>query len=211
MKDPYSVLGVSRTADDEEIKKAYHKLARKYHPDNYSSNPDFAELANEKMQEINEAYEEIKRQRSSSYSSGTRGNTYTGNSSGNTAYMSIRIMINSGQFAQAEQALEGIRESERNAEWHYLKSIVLMRRGWTVDAMRELGIACGMDPTNAEYARTKAEFERRTGAYGGAYSGSARTPYGSASSSDSACDCCTSLICADCCCECMGGDLIRCC
>ena len=211
MKDPYSVLGVSRTADDEEIKKAYHKLARKYHPDNYSSNPDFAELANEKMQEINEAYEEIKRQRSSSYSSGGQSYTNTGSSSGASAYMSIRIMINSGQFAQAEQELEKISVSDRNAEWHYLKSIVLMRRGWTADAMRELGIACGMDPTNAEYARTKAEFERRTGAYGSTYAGSARTPYGRAAQNDSACDCCTSLICADCCCECMGGDLISCC
>ena len=210
MRDPYSVLGVSRSADDEEIKKAYHKLARKYHPDNYSSNPDFAELANEKMQEINEAYEEIKRQRSSSHSSSSSGNSYTGagsGGSGNNIYMSIRIMINSGQFAQAEQELERISEADRVAEWHYLKSIVLMRRGWTVDAMRELGIACGMDPTNAEYARTRAEFERRTGAYGSTYAGSGRTPYGRAANNDSACDCCTSLICADCCCECMGGDL----
>ena len=211
MKDPYSVLGVSRNADDEEIKKAYHKLARKYHPDNYSSNPDFAELANEKMQEINEAYEEIKRQRSSSYSSRGQSYTNTGSSSGGSSYMSIRIMINSGQFAQAEQELEKISASDRNAEWHYLKSIVLMRRGWAVDAMRELGIACGMDPTNAEYARTKAEFERRTGAYGSTYAGSSRTPYGRAAANDSACDCCSSLICADCCCECMGGDLISCC
>ena len=54
MKNPYSVLGVSPDADDEEIKKAYHRLVRKYHPDNYSSNPDFVELANDKMQEINE-------------------------------------------------------------------------------------------------------------------------------------------------------------
>ena len=56
MNDPYSVLGVSPNASDEEIKKAYRELARKYHPDNYQNNP-LADLAEEKMKEINEAYE----------------------------------------------------------------------------------------------------------------------------------------------------------
>ena len=58
MKDPYSVLGVSQNATDEEIKKAYREQARKYHPDNYVDNP-LSDLAEEKMQEINEAYDEI--------------------------------------------------------------------------------------------------------------------------------------------------------
>ena len=63
MNDPYSVLGVSPNASDEEIKKAYRELARKYHPDNYQNNP-LADLAEEKMKEINEAYETITKQRS---------------------------------------------------------------------------------------------------------------------------------------------------
>lgn len=62
MNDPYSVLGVSPNASDEEIKKAYRELARKYHPDNYQNNP-LADLAEEKMKEINEAYETITKQR----------------------------------------------------------------------------------------------------------------------------------------------------
>ena len=62
MNDPYSVLGVSPNASDEEIKKAYRELARKYHPDNYQNNP-LADLAEEKMKEINEAYDMIQRQR----------------------------------------------------------------------------------------------------------------------------------------------------
>ena len=62
MKDPYSVLGVSQSASDDEIKKAYRELARKYHPDNYQNNP-LADLAEEKMKEINEAYDAITKQR----------------------------------------------------------------------------------------------------------------------------------------------------
>lgn len=50
------------TASDEEVKKAYRNLARKYHPDNYHDNP-LADLAQERMKEINEAYEEIQTQR----------------------------------------------------------------------------------------------------------------------------------------------------
>ena len=63
MRDPYTVLGVSSNASDQEIKKAYRELARKYHPDNYVDNP-LADLAEEKMKEINEAYEAIQKQRS---------------------------------------------------------------------------------------------------------------------------------------------------
>ena len=58
MRDPYQVLGVPSTATDEEVKKAYRNLAKKYHPDNYHDDP-LADLAQEKMKEINEAYEEI--------------------------------------------------------------------------------------------------------------------------------------------------------
>ena len=58
MRDPYQVLGVPSTATDEEVKKAYRDLARKYHPDNYHDNP-LADLAQERMKEINEAYEAI--------------------------------------------------------------------------------------------------------------------------------------------------------
>ena len=64
MNDPYSVLGVSPSASDDDVKKAYRELARKYHPDNYHDNP-LADLASEKMKEINEAYDSITKSRES--------------------------------------------------------------------------------------------------------------------------------------------------
>ena len=63
MSDPYSVLGVKPDASDDAIKRAYRELARKYHPDNYQNNP-LADLAEEKMKEINQAYDTITKMRS---------------------------------------------------------------------------------------------------------------------------------------------------
>ena len=75
MNDPYKVLNVSPSASDEEVKKAYRDLARKYHPDNYHDNP-LADLAQEKMKEINAAYDEIiTARRSAKHTGGTAGSS----------------------------------------------------------------------------------------------------------------------------------------
>lgn len=108
MRDPYDVLGVSRSASDDEIKKAYHKLARQYHPDNFAgSGGAAAEGAEEKMKEINEAYDIIQKERSgkttnSGYSGGYGGSYNTYSSSGTTSFYQVRRLINEGKFSDAE-------------------------------------------------------------------------------------------------------------
>ncbi len=207
MKDPYSILGVSKKASDEEVKAAYKALVRKYHPDNYNDDNPLKELANEKMQEVNEAYDEIMRMRaggsSSSESSGFGGSSY----SSSTNYYEIRQTINARKFGDAEKQLLAIPQADRTAEWHYLVSVLLMHRNRTNDAMRELEIACSMDPSNIEYQKAKEMFNNTARNYGSAYyAGGAPVR----SSSDEACNCCANLLCMDCLCECLGGDLIRC-
>lgn len=211
MTDPYKVLGVSREASDEEIKKAYRELAKKYHPDNYTDSP-IADLVSEKMKEINEAYDTIQRQRASgnSYTSGsydTSGQSYdyTANSSSGSEFFNVRSAINNGRFSDAELILDSMPASSRNAEWNYLKGCVSIRRGWYYDAQKYIETACYMDPSNEEYRAMLNNLRAAANNYNSGYR-TVQTDNGC-----SACDICQSLICADCLCECCGGDLIRCC
>lgn len=204
MKDPYVVLGVDRNATDEQIKNAYRELARKYHPDHYSDNP-LSELAQEKMKEINEAYDQIMNSRRHRKSGTGAGNTYSGSSN----FADVRSLISSGKIEEAQELLDGVPVERRDAEWYFLNGTVLYRRGWFDNAFTSFATACRMDPTNPEYREAFARMQRSRGA------GFAGNPYRSAGNMGGggcdACDVCNTLICADCCCECMGGDLIRCC
>ena len=203
MKDPYSVLGVSRTATDDEIKKAYRELARKYHPDNYTNSP-LADLASEKMKEINEAYDTVQKERSgkgnSSYSSG--GNysygqsSYTGSSG--TSFAEVRRLINAGQYIQAENILDSTPSAGRDAEWNFLKGCICLQRGWYADAQRYIETACYMDPNNIEYRNARARMSGSAAGFGQPY----RTAGGLGGCS--ACDICAGLMCADCLCDCFG-------
>ena len=209
MTDPYKVLGVSPNASDDEIKKAYRALARKYHPDKYRDS-DLADLASEKMKEVNAAYEEIQNMRKNGGGQNTSGNGggygYGGGSSasGNPKYNEIRRYINNGNIAAAEQALYAIHEGDRTAEWNYLFGCVMVKKGQYVDAQRYFDMACSMDPYNQEYRAAREHLRRQASGYGGGYNTSGN-------GGCSTCDICQGLICADCCCECMGGDLISCC
>ena len=205
MSDPYKVLGVSPTASDDEIKKAYRDLARKYHPDKYAGS-DLAELAEEKMKEVNAAYEQIQQMRSGKGESG--GNTYRDFGSsygeGSGQFAEVRRALNNRDVERAQSLLDQIPPADRAAEWHYLSGCVAYNRGFYADAQRFFDTACNMDPSNAEYRNARQAMRGRTAGYGGGYNTAG-------SGGCSGCDVCQGLLCADCCCECMGGDLIRCC
>lgn len=214
MRDPYKVLGISPNATDVEVKNAYRALARKYHPDNYDASNPLADLASEKMKEINEAYDEIMdmRKNGSRASGSSDSYSYAGGAENasqthRNEFNAVRDLINRRRMKDAENTLARMPASARGAEWHYLESLVLMHKGFVNDAMRELEIACSMDPNNVEYQQAKQMFNQTASGYG-------RNYYGSAPAYNrgcDACDVCNGLICADCCCECMGGDLISCC
>ena len=218
MTDPYQVLGVSPSATDEQIKNAYRELARKYHPDNYANNP-LADLAQEKMKEINEAYDQIQRQRKQQQSSRSgQGYSQGGYSQsgysrgyagqGGSQFADIRQLLNANRVSDAEELLEGIPQSRRDAEWYFLRGRVFYVRGWLDQAYNYYVRANQMSPGNAEYqtALNQLMWQRNTGRPAGGY-GDYRNVQ---TSGASGCDMCMGLICADTCCECMG-DLISCC
>jgi len=216
MNDPYQILGVSESASDEEVKKAYRDLARKYHPDNYHDNP-LADLAQEKMKEINAAYEEINKRRSGSSvrggyggysgsygsSGGARGGyqqygQYSGGSS--SVLQQVRIAIQNGDISRAEALLANYQD--HNAEWNYLRGVVCFRRGWMDEAKRYYQTACQMDPSNAEYRQALDYMEHGTKS---AYQPGHQTTFGT--------DFCGGNLCLPLCCTyslCNGGWIFCC-
>ena len=147
--DPYKVLGVTPQTSDDDVKRAYRELARKYHPDNYVNNP-LADLAETRMKEINEAYDMIMNERRNpaggssgqqqsyggAYNSqqygGYQQRTYTGANA--ALYSQVRQAINQGNLGMAEALLQ--RAAGRDAEWFYLTGTVYYRKGWYVRVFR---------------------------------------------------------------------------
>lgn len=210
MSDPYQILGVDRSADDDEIKKAYHDLARKYHPDKYRDS-DLADLAEEKMKEINDAYDRIRKERaeggsrqdtgyggsSAGYgsSTGSYGGTGYGGYSGSRGYTgagaeqfaAVRSYINQNRIAEAEAVLTGMGAELRGAEWHFLIGCVMVRRGNYADAGRHFDYACEREPYNEEYQNAREALRRRSATY-------TQTEFSPGCGS-----LCTAILCADCC------------
>ena len=110
MKDPYEVLGVSRTASESEIKAAYRNLAKKYHPDNYTDSP-LADLAEEKMKEVNEAYDAIMQEKKNGGSAYGSAGGYGGSYNASSEYANVRVMIQQNRLDEAE------RTSRERVQW----------------------------------------------------------------------------------------------
>lgn len=193
MNNPYDYLGVSRNATEQQIMDAYRRIAGQIQNSGLSESE-----INAKTAELDSAYDAVlaeKRGTSSYQSSGTSYYQQSG-----SQFSDVRQCLEADRVDDAQTILDGIPQSMRTAEWHYLKGVIHQRRGWLNEAYRCYQTACSIDPSNQEYA---AAFN--------AMNNNARGGYRTRKDGASACDICSGLICADCCCECMGGDLIPCC
>lgn len=218
MSDPYSVLGVDRNAPDEEIKKAYRRLSRKYHPDANINNPHKDE-AEARFKEVQQAYQQIMDERERGYASGAGG--YTGESSAGRDYSygpfggfdpfgsyagghqdntdphlrAAANYIRSGHYQEALNVLEGIKD--RNALWYFYSASANSGLGNNVTALEHAREAVRLEPENMQY---RMLLERMEG--GGTWYQQRQTMYGYPGSFDSSCCvklCVANLLCNLCC------------
>jgi molecular chaperone DnaJ len=217
MRDPYEVLGISRDATDEEVKKAYRKLSRKYHPDANINNPHKDE-AEEKFKEVQTAYRQIMdertgRKRTTDYGGyGSQGaqNEYQEN----PEFQAAANYINAGHFREALNVLNNM--SARTALWYYLHAAANAGMGSTEEALRDARTACDMEPGNQEYQYLYQQisggwYDYMGRAYG--YGGSPCTQDGEASACSRWAGACLTLLCCTSCFGAYGGGLplICCC
>ena len=172
--DPYKVLGIAPGATDEEIKRAYRNLSRKYHPDANVNNPDRAQ-AEEKFKEVQMAYDQIMKQKQQGYS---YGSGYGSSASGESVEMQAAAnYIRNRCFKEALHVLDGI--SDRTARWYYYSAIANAGSGNNVTAKEHASQAVNMEPSNMEYRQLQQQLEfggtwyqSRGGEYERPYSGS---------------------------------------
>ncbi len=185
MQDPYAVLGLSPDASDEDVKRAYRKLAKKYHPD---VNPG-DEMAARKMNEVNEAYDRIKNPTSYQTPSGGGGgayggNTYTGYGDPFTAWYeaqrkaqeeyersipseirAAKHFLQLRRYSDALQALAGMKESDRTAQWYYYSALANSGLGNRMLAVDHAKRACQMEPSNVQYRQVLEQLEQHGTVY----------------------------------------------
>ncbi len=203
MNNPYEVLGVPRTATNDEVKKAYRQLCKKYHPDSYVNNP-LADLAEEKFKEVQAAYEQIMKERENgaySYSTGSQSYSSAGSGQETVELQAARNYINSRHFREALNVLANIHN--RTAMWYYYSAIANMGIGNNLVAVDHAKQAATMEPNNMEYVNFANQMQFRGQQYQNTGYGYGRPSFGTG-------NLCCDLWCLDTMCECMGGDLCAC-
>ncbi len=202
--DAYSILGISKSATQAEIDAAFRSLMEKYSEEKYSGNP-LSDLASKKRRELESAYDTIIKERAKAQSENSneakfQSNTTYSSDGSDPRYSDIRQKIEYGDLNNASRILQSI--SVRDAQWYYLSGCIALRRGLYNEAYMNFRTATDKDPSNAEYRNAYMRMEQQSGNY---------RNVGADMQQAQCCNCCSNLLIADCCCECLGGDLISCC
>lgn len=158
-ENPYEVLGIKPGASEDEIKNAYKKLVKKYHPDKYQNNP-LADLAEEKLQEINEAYDLLakgngRRNRETQGTQSHGDRSYNRGNSGD--FIAVRQALDRNDLIYAEQIL--INNPNRNGEWFFLSGVLSFKKGWVDDALSNVRQAMILEPESLEYQQVYQQMQ----------------------------------------------------
>ena len=211
--NPFIILGISRDASQNEIYEAY-KAKRDYYKEHIFDEGESGAQAARMLEQVEQAYKQAM---------DMSHDNATVSGEGESSFDGVKQAIHDKSPERAQQELDKI--SYRGAEWHYFQSIVFYEKNWLNDSRKQLEIALQMDPGNPKYQRAIDNLKKkRDGSRpydkegsGNVYQNNNDTAtdrsysQNAAATSDGCCAACQALWCADCCCECMGGDLIRCC
>lgn len=210
--NPFVILGVDKNATQSEILEAY-KQKRAYYQAHVFDEGESGAQAASMLNQLDDAYQQAMEM-------AVESATVTGE--GESAYEQVKQAIRSKDIETAQKLLDDM--SYRGAEWHYYQSVVFYEKNWLNDTKKQLEIALQMEPKNEKYQRALDNLKKKIdgsrpydkeGAQGVYNADSTQTDrtytQRDGAVADGICSACQALWCADCCCECMGGDLIRCC
>lgn len=211
-QDPYVILGLSRGASQAEILEAY-KTKRSFYSAHVFDEGEAGANAARKLEELDQAYQQAMEMSHESA-------TVSGDDEYSGGYSDVKTLIRNKKFDEAQRRLDDM--SIRDGEWHYYQAIIFYEKSWLNESKRQLEMALAEDPDNDKYKRALDNLKRKidgTNAFQREKSGTnyynnsapQKSYSQNADVADGICSACQALWCADCCCECMGGDLIRCC
>ncbi len=208
--NPFIILGISENATQAEITEAYQNKKKYYQELRFEEGEVGADAAR-MLGVIEQAYASaIEKSHSSSSIE-----------DGPNSYDDVKLAISEKRIDDAQKLLDN--NTYRGAEWHYYQAVIYYEKSWLAESKKQLEIACAIDPNNEKYKRTLTNLKKKIdgatpfakqnqqGQQGQQNYYANRSYQQQPSAGDGCCAACQTLICADCCCECMGGDLIGCC
>ena len=139
----YEILGLSESATMEEVEARYNELREQYQRARFLPGEE-GEEASEKLQQLEVAYRDIKLQQDEKQQS----EKFTDD----TDYSAIQQLITDGKLDEAQKLLD--ERTNRDAEWHYIQSILFYKRNWFLESKSQLELACQMDPGNVRYKQS---------------------------------------------------------
>lgn len=209
-QDPYVILGISRDASQAEILNAYKTKRSIYQAHVFDEGEAGADAAR-KLEELDQAYQ---------IAMEASHETATVSDNESFGYSDMKTLIREKKYDEAQRRLDDM--SVRDGEWHYYQAIIFYNKSWLNESKRQLEMALAEEPNNEKYKKALDNLKRKidgTNAFDREKSGTnyynnsapQKSYSQNADVADGICTACQALWCADCCCECMGGDLIRCC
>ncbi|MEG1646224.1 MAG: hypothetical protein RR374_02550 [Clostridia bacterium] len=219
--NPYLIFGLSNDCNRAELQDAYTKIKKEYQEKIFCEGEEGAN-ATKMLNQIEKSYNDCLDDLDKRIVVENFGNVYG----------EIETAIKNKDFDDAQSKLDVLQN--RNAEWHYYQAMIYYGQGWFLESKSQLNISIALDEGNAKYTGALSKLEsamkakenpqnqsqnqsqnpnanQQAGANEQRGGYTQPTGAGGASNTDACCNTCSSLICCDCCCECMGGDLISCC